>query len=117
MFCKSCGKEIADTETFCPHCGAPANQQSSVQQSYAPPAPAEKNTMALAGLICAFLVPLVGFILSIIGLKKSKTLGGEGKGLAIGGIVVSCIELFVYVIVIALYATVILAALGAAGAL
>jgi hypothetical protein len=52
-----------------------------------PAAPA-KNTMSLVGLILAFIAPPVGFVLSIIGLSKSKTLQA-GKGMAIAGIIVS----------------------------
>ncbi len=29
MFCKSCGKEITDNVSFCPHCGAPFREGSS----------------------------------------------------------------------------------------
>ncbi len=59
-----------------------------------PPSPSssakdEKNTIAIVGLIFAFFVPIVGLIMSIIGLSKSKKTKGVGKGLAIAGIIVS----------------------------
>lgn len=120
MFCKSCGKEIADNATVCPYCGAVANQPSApAQQSYAPPpAPVEKNTMATVGLILAFVAPLIGLILSIIGLKKSKELGGEGRSLSIAGIVISCIEMAAIVLFVVVYVVIIVAAVGSvAGAL
>ena len=41
----------------------------------------QTNGMAIAGFVCSFLIPLVGLILSIIGLKKSKILN-DGKGLS-----------------------------------
>lgn len=109
MFCKSCGKEIADNSTTCPNCGAPANQQSA----YAAPAPAQKNTMAIAGLVLAFLAPLIGLILSCIGLKKSKELGGEGRKLAIAGIVISSLDVAAWIIVIAVIVIVVGGVLGA----
>lgn len=49
------------------------------------------NGMAVAGFVCAFLVPLLGFIFSIIGLNKSKNLGGTGRGLSIAGIIISVV--------------------------
>lgn len=48
------------------------------------------NGMAVAGLVLAFFIPLVGLILSIIGLRNSKD-GRGGKGLAIAGIVISIV--------------------------
>lgn len=58
---------------------------------YYQPQATGSNGMAIAGFVCAFLVPLLGLIFSIIGLNKSKTLGGKGKGLAIAGIVISIV--------------------------
>lgn len=49
--------------------------------------------MALAGFICSFFVSLVGLILSIIGYRKSKELNGEGRGLAIAGIIISIVSM------------------------
>lgn len=47
----------------------------------------KSNGLAISGLIVGIFIPLVGLILSIIGLSKSKENGG--KGLAIAGIIVS----------------------------
>lgn len=47
------------------------------------------NVLSIIGLISAFLVPLVGLILSVIGLVQTKMRNEKGKGLAIAGIVVS----------------------------
>jgi len=65
-----------------------------------------KNNMALAGFICSIsgfitcgIVSIVGLILSIIGLNKSKELNGEGKGLAIAGIVIGVIETISIVVI------------------
>ncbi|MBR6459011.1 MAG: hypothetical protein IKS49_02475 [Actinomycetaceae bacterium] len=65
-----------------------APNQVYVQQS-------QTNGMAIAGLICAFLFTPLGLIFSIIGLKKSKQLNGEGKGLSIAGIIISVIGIIV----------------------
>ena len=68
-----------------------------------PPAPPpsakdEKNTIAIVGLVLAFFVPIVGLIMSIIGLSKSKKTKGVGKGIAIAGIIASLIVGFLQVL-------------------
>ena len=40
---------------------------------------------------CAFLVPIVGLILSIIGMVQINKNGGKSKGMAIAGIIVSVV--------------------------
>lgn len=65
----------------------------------------QSNNMALAGFICAFLFSFVGLILSIIGLNKSKELGGEGRGLAIAGIIISLLSVVGSVLLIGGYIT------------
>lgn len=61
------------------------------------PTPAPSNTLAIWGLVTAFFVAPVGLILSILGLKKSKEIG-SGRGLAIGGIVVSSLAILTGII-------------------
>ncbi|TAK89567.1 DUF4190 domain-containing protein [Patescibacteria group bacterium] len=63
------------------------------------------NTLAIAGLITAFFLPLVGLICSIIGLTQINKRKERGRGLAISGIVVSILvgiaQLITLVIVVA----------------
>ena len=74
----------------------------------APPSPAQSggNGMAVAALILAILaaitfwLPFVGLavailalVLSILGMKKARQVGGAGKGLSIAGLVVSIFAL------------------------
>lgn len=47
--------------------------------------------MGIAGLVCAFLAPLVGLILSIVAMKKSKKVG-MSNGLALAGIIIGAIN-------------------------
>ncbi len=102
MFCKNCGKEIDDKATVCVHCGVPtANAQP--QQVVVTNTP--NNGIAIAGFVLSFFsfAAVIGLILSIVGLQKSKTpeLNGKGKGLAIAGIVLSCITIGYWIIIIA----------------
>ena len=68
MFCRSCGKEIPENTSFCPHCGA--SQAAPV----APSAPASANVEDKAGtflIIISFLIPIIGWILYFA--KKGET--------------------------------------------
>lgn len=49
------------------------------------------NGLVIAGFVCAFLVPIVGLILSIIGMVQINKNGGKSKGMAIAGIIVSVV--------------------------
>lgn len=60
----------------------------------APYTPAEPVRVArgitIAGVIFAFLIPLVGLILSIVGLVQARS-AGQKNGLAIAGIIISVV--------------------------
>ena len=83
MFCKNCGKQIADQAVYCIHCGVATDVPSPLT---AQPVVCEKRTngFAIAGFVLALIgvvfgyysfdvVPLLGLIFSIVGLVKSKT--------------------------------------------
>ncbi|HMS23898.1 MAG TPA: DUF4190 domain-containing protein [Candidatus Saccharibacteria bacterium] len=53
--------------------------------------PQKTNALAVIGLVSAFFVPLVGLVLSIIGLVQVNKKKEKGKGLAIAGIVSSVV--------------------------
>ncbi len=99
MYCKNCGAHVDDDVRFCPKCGnrlkgyaqPPAQSQSGENQT---------NTYAIVGLILAFFIPIVGFILSIVGLSKAKELGGSGSGLATAGIIVSLIDVVAVILIV-----------------
>ena len=50
------------------------------------------NVLAILGFVFSFLVALIGLILSIIGLSKSKELN-SGRGLSIAGIIISVLNM------------------------
>lgn len=100
MFCNKCGNQIDDNAVVCPNCGNPTNAQGVqvvVQQTQAPK---QTNGCAIAGLVLAFFMPLIGLILSIVGLAKVKSCGGEGKGLAIAGLVLSILFIVLYIVIV-----------------
>jgi hypothetical protein len=49
------------------------------------------NTMAIVGLILAFLIPPIGLILSIVALVQLRKNRQAGRGMAIGGLIVSAL--------------------------
>ena len=115
-FCSNCGAEVSDGFAFCEKCGtpvqAPENQAPSYNApQYAPSAKQDSNGMAIGGFVCSLvgflccqLVTPVGLILSIIGLSKAKQMNGNGKGLAIAGIIIGAIGVVVFILTIILYA-------------
>ena len=61
------------------------------QQSVGTPsqAPASTNTLAILGLVFAFIIPLVGLILSVIAKEQIERTGEQGEDLATAGLWVS----------------------------
>lgn len=62
-------------------------------------APEDNNGMAIAGFVCSFFVPVVGVVLSAIGLSRvKKNITSKGKGLAVAGLVISIVGIAVWLI-------------------
>lgn len=60
------------------------------EQGYqAPPPPRGTSGLAIAGLILAFLMAPVGFILSLVAVFKTGKGRSKGRGLAVAGLIVS----------------------------
>lgn len=113
MYCKNCGSIIDQGAQFCRACGARVDPEEPMQEPaqkaepvsvqnaqvaprtvyiQAPPTPAppQSNEMAIIGFAMAFVMPLIGLIFSIIGLKKSKS-GAPNRGFALAGVIISAI--------------------------
>ncbi len=63
------------------------------------------NTLAIVGLILAFVFPLVGAIIGHVALGQIKKSGEEGRGLALGAVIVGWV--FTGVGVLAVFLTII----------
>ena len=133
MFCTKCGRELADTETYCPYCGQIfANLDDT---PYFVPDDAMKDQMAGNVLTWGILslafsasgcLSLLGFIFSFTARKKAKEytrLCGELEGRARVGNILGWIGFGVgigytafWILYIAFFAL-IFGILGAAGAL
>lgn len=118
-FCTNCGNVLNDNVTICPKCGMQITQSNGANQMNnmntipsmdttntmnnmnAVPSTNKTNGIAIAGLILSFIIPIIGLVLSIIGLKKSKEIN-NGRGLSIAGIIISAIFTVISIIIIVL---------------
>ena len=82
MFCSHCGKEIDNGAYICVHCGYLVKENQPVE---------EKNGIAVAGFVCSFFSPLLGWIFGGVGLSRAGKRNGKGKGFADAAIVISTI--------------------------
>lgn len=124
-FCRECGKELEENSKFCNNCGTKIEEEKTEEantsnentnesaasntgtnvtynQTYVTK---KSNGMAIAGfvislvsLLCCGYSSWLGLIFSIIGLVNANKNEGEGKGLAIAGIVISSILLIIIVL-------------------
>ncbi len=97
MFCKKCGNEVRDDDTFCPKCGERLNEVSS-NASVEPTTTKKGNGMAIAGFVCSFFIPILGWVFGGIGLKRSGERDGKGKGFSIAAIVIATVMFIIGVV-------------------
>lgn len=76
--CIECGKEISDKADACPNCGFKLDLDSRVKgnemmKEQIKKKERHKNDFGLIALLLAVLIPIVGFIMGIIGTVKGKT--------------------------------------------
>ena len=101
MFCSNCGNEINDNAVICPKCGVATQNFAAANAANAANSaaqPKKDNTLALVGFILSFFVPIAGLVCSIIGYKRSKNEGLEGRNLALAGIIISAVSIGVSII-------------------
>ncbi len=79
-FCANCGSERPDGAGFCGKCGAAggagATPTYSAPPTYAAPAGGAVPTIVTLALVFAFLAPLVGMILALVGKSEAERIGG-----------------------------------------
>lgn len=117
-FCSSCGKELEENANTCNNCGKPVQNEnanntapnpSTVQVTQTVVTQRKSNGMAVAGfvislvsLLCCGGLSFLGLVFSIIGLVNAKNCDGDGKGLAIAGIIISSLFVIIFIILMAL---------------
>jgi peptidyl-prolyl cis-trans isomerase B (cyclophilin B) len=60
------------------------------------------NTMAIVGLILAFVFPLVGAIIGHVALGQIKKSGEEGRGLALAAVIIGWVFTAVAILAVVL---------------
>ena len=100
MFCRNCGKNIIDGGNVCPNCGTYAQRGTPAPKAApkatlkatpkaAPKKEKQSNGMAVAGFLCSFLSPLLGWIFGGIGLKRAEERDGAGKVLSTAALIIA----------------------------
>jgi hypothetical protein len=82
---------------------SPDQQPAYGQPGYQPP---KTNTMAILGLVFAFVFSPLGVVFSAIGLKQIKERREGGRGLALAGLIISIISIVLGILLVVLFATV-----------
>jgi hypothetical protein len=84
--------------------GAPTGQGPYPAQQPGFPVPVQPqrtNTMAILGLVFAFVFSPLGIVFSAMGLSQTKKRGEGGRGLAIAGLVLSIVFLLISIALVA----------------
>ena len=115
--CKNCGAQLADDDDYCYFCGKPLEEEKKEEPIFRNQGEYDskyeyqekRNIIAMLGFVFAFFSPIIGLILSIVGLKRANQLNGLGRGQAIAGIIVSIVSmvlsLVLYMYLLSLYGT------------
>lgn len=67
-YCSKCGKELRDEAVVCVGCGCPVPITSASNNHNTPAG--ENPTIANLAVAFAFLIPIAGFVLGLIGMSK-----------------------------------------------
>ena len=92
MFCSHCGKEVSNEAYVCTACGCLVKSAPVANEVV----PEQKNGIAIAGFVCSFFIPLLGWIFGGVGLSRSAKRNGKGKGFSIAALVISTVMFFCY---------------------
>ena len=95
-YCSKCGNELFDEAVICPKCGCAVVEHSQYNNT-------ASNGMAVAGFVCAFFIPLFGWIFGWLGYIKSKELNGRGRELSIASMILAVISFILYTVVVILW--------------
>ena len=93
MFCTKCGKELNDEAVICPYCGVPTANFAVVNNDVEEVP--QTNGIAIAGFVCSFVVPILGWIFGGIGLARANKRNGKGKGFSIAAIAIASVSFLV----------------------
>ena len=95
MYCSNCGKELCDEAYVCTNCGCLLKEEPILEENKKEKA----NGMAIAGFVCSFLFPVLGWVFGGIGLSNAAKMNGKGKGLSIAAIVIASVNFVLSLII------------------
>lgn len=105
MICPRCGLPLQPQTAVCPRCGT---------QVYMPYYQPESSTISILALVFAFFMPMVGLVLSIVGMVQSKE--EKNKKRSTIALICSIVAPIVYIILYFGFVFGLLLYLGALGA-
>ena len=88
IFCRECGKKISNKAFICPDCGCAINANTVNTNNTED----DKHGIAIAGIICSFLVPILGLIFGIIALNANKGKSNSSKTMGLVAVIVSIVS-------------------------
>ena len=91
MFCTNCGKELHNQAVFCPACGVPTANMLKGGINATQQEQPKGNGMAVAGFVCSFFIPILGWVFGGIGLARANKRNGKGKGLSVAAITIASV--------------------------
>ncbi len=94
MFCRKCGKEIADESVVCVHCGCSTQHKQDYFNSL-------EDTSSTAVKVLSALFPIGGLLIWLICKEKNKPLLAESakKG-ALIGVAIGAALIILYIIIV-----------------
>ncbi|MBR3954071.1 MAG: zinc ribbon domain-containing protein [Clostridia bacterium] len=81
-YCSKCGKEIMDDAVICVHCGCQVAGATTLELNVQRQKKELSPDVAKYAFIFAFLMPLVGLILGIVGVTKYTDSNLKGKSVS-----------------------------------
>ena len=90
-YCSHCGKEVDDNAYVCPNCGCKIHSDKDESLS----------VISIVGFIFAFIMPLVGLIVSIVAHNNAKSCDDEkSRKFAKTGIIIAICFIAFYVLIV-----------------
>lgn len=113
MYCSKCGVENSDQAIQCINCGSPlavaSDQMVQPDVRFSNPPTSglaiASLVMAILSLFCSLITSIPALICGIMALSRIKGAGGrlKGRGMAVAGVTISCIMMFVIPVLVTLF--------------
>ena len=103
-FCTNCGKQMDSDATFCIECGThnsgefKGNAKETFQTVFNERYRYTNIPATLGFMFSVMLIAIPGLVLSIIGLINAKKNDGNGKKIALIGLIMSSVEIVMYLL-------------------